>query len=214
MLLEYMPQTGVPSIVNVDYSLMAPDTSILEEYCELNLGPRIITSDPCFVDPDSGDYQLNFNSPCIDNGTAEGLHSSKDFFGHERLIGETVDIGAHEYQVPFEKGLNLFMFDVDLVQGDSFRVDVISVGDSWNQVHHLVLCLEVAGVFYFYPHWTEDFNFIDVDVEYGRKHEPIADFIWPVIDGYSTDLRFWGAAVDSLTGDLIGDIACVNWHYH
>ena len=62
-----------------------------------NLGGNI-SEDPLFVDAAGGDYHLSFGSPCLDAGdeTAPGL-PEYDLEGDQRILGETVDIGADEY---------------------------------------------------------------------------------------------------------------------
>jgi len=61
---------------------------------------------PMFVDPIdanfaptvSGDYRLLPESPLIDKGDNTFVTLSEDLDGLTRIIGETVDIGAYEYQ--------------------------------------------------------------------------------------------------------------------
>jgi len=58
-----------------------------------------IDADPKFVDPDNGDYRLQFDSPCIDagsNGRAMDSVAPYDLDGYPRII-RTVDMGAYEY---------------------------------------------------------------------------------------------------------------------
>ena len=55
------------------------------------------SSDPCFRDPEHGDYRLQPWSPCIDSGTNSVVHFQLDLDGNERLCGQGVDIGAYEY---------------------------------------------------------------------------------------------------------------------
>jgi len=60
-------------------------------------GTGNISSDPCFVDSDSNDFHLMWNSPCVDKGDPNGNYSGqKDIDGEERVMWERVDIGADE----------------------------------------------------------------------------------------------------------------------
>jgi hypothetical protein len=55
------------------------------------------TSDPQFMDAESGDYRLQVSSPCIDTGSNTIAPLGTDLDGNDRIIHGTVDIGAYEY---------------------------------------------------------------------------------------------------------------------
>jgi len=62
-----------------------------------------IDSIPGFIDPESGDFSLSWNSPCINMGTPDttGLYlPSQDLAGNQRIFEGRVDIGAYEYSRP------------------------------------------------------------------------------------------------------------------
>jgi hypothetical protein len=59
-----------------------------------------ITNQPIFIDPASGDYRLQTNSPCINAGNNAYVAVSTDLDGRPRIVGGTVDIGAYEFQGP------------------------------------------------------------------------------------------------------------------
>ena len=56
-------------------------------------------SDPLFVDPENGDYNLQKDSPCIDAGIVYYSYWDKPLIGlaPDEYIGSKPDIGAHEY---------------------------------------------------------------------------------------------------------------------
>jgi Bacterial TSP3 repeat len=58
------------------------------------------TNSPLFVNPASGDYHLQFNSPCINAGNNFYVSGTNDLDGNPRIQGGTVDIGCYEYQTP------------------------------------------------------------------------------------------------------------------
>ena len=54
--------------------------------------------DPDFADRLTGDFQLSIGSPCIDTGVyLPWMSGAKDIAGNDRIMGETVDMGAYEY---------------------------------------------------------------------------------------------------------------------
>jgi parallel beta-helix repeat protein len=55
-----------------------------------------MSTDPKFIDPDSNDFHLNYNSPCINAGDPNSPTDSNDFDGQSRKMGQFVDIGADE----------------------------------------------------------------------------------------------------------------------
>jgi hypothetical protein len=62
-----------------------------------------IDSIPGFVDPENGNFQLVWNSPCINKGDPDstGTHLPDfDLAGNERIFEGTVDIGAYEFNGP------------------------------------------------------------------------------------------------------------------
>lgn len=69
--------------------------SILTDYPE-----TIIDLDPGFINPDSGNFDLNAGSSSIDMGYSPALASTDNFDldGRSRISGVTVDLGAFEYQ--------------------------------------------------------------------------------------------------------------------
>jgi len=93
------------------YKTSTSYTSPTISYCliqEVNLpssvsdaGNNIFGKNPHFTDASNGDYSLQFNSFCIQNGTpsVSGLNlPSVDLNGNNRIFNTTVDIGAYEFQ--------------------------------------------------------------------------------------------------------------------
>lgn len=70
-----------------------------------------ISSDPLFVDGESGNFTLRRRSPCRDSGSTEPWMRAPNAFdlaGNVRVYGPTVDMGAYEY-IPSSAGLMLII---------------------------------------------------------------------------------------------------------
>jgi hypothetical protein len=58
------------------------------------------SSAPNFVNLATGDFHLQSASACINGGDNTYVAGATDFGGQSRVVGGTVDVGAHEYQTP------------------------------------------------------------------------------------------------------------------
>ncbi|MFH1422255.1 MAG: PKD domain-containing protein [Planctomycetota bacterium] len=91
------------ALINCNYSDSAADTGS-DSWFEVVLpATNCITDEPLFADEVIGDYSLSASSPCIDAG--DDLYISDipeefntDLAGECRTSGDSVDIGAYEYQ--------------------------------------------------------------------------------------------------------------------
>lgn len=65
------------------------------------VGTHGISSDAAFVDSAQKDYRISTSSPCVDTGNdtvvSTYMNDSLDLAGHDRVLGQHVDIGAYEY---------------------------------------------------------------------------------------------------------------------
>jgi hypothetical protein len=59
-----------------------------------------ITNEPLFVDPGNADFRLKSGSPCINAGNNAFVSGTTDLDGNRRIAGDSVDIGAYEFQEP------------------------------------------------------------------------------------------------------------------
>lgn len=108
------------SIISNNYAFFGPDIagcayvsySLVKDssYCLIFGDQNLYNTDPSLIDS-VNDFQLNFNSPCINAGDPDtsGL-TADDLNGDPRIVNDRVDMGAYEYQFPlyiapiYEKG--------------------------------------------------------------------------------------------------------------
>ncbi|MBC8525306.1 MAG: T9SS type A sorting domain-containing protein [Candidatus Cloacimonetes bacterium] len=93
-----------PDTLTVQNSLIqgGEDDFLTSWYYELNWLDGNIDEDPQFIGEGNYPYALSDSSPCIDAGTTElpeGIELPEyDLAGNPRIYGETVDMGAYEWQ--------------------------------------------------------------------------------------------------------------------
>jgi hypothetical protein len=88
----YMDQ-GVPmQQVTADYNLIHG----FRNYDDEIRGSNYVEGDPLFVNAAAANFQLQSNSPAIDQGSSTSA-PSKDYAGNSRPQGSGIDIGAYEY---------------------------------------------------------------------------------------------------------------------
>lgn len=68
-----------------------------------------ISNDPLFVDYENGDYHLQKDSPCINDGDPNHvpLPDTTDYEGNPRIINGIVDMGAYEFIHPVEVSVDI-----------------------------------------------------------------------------------------------------------
>jgi len=115
--------------------------------------------DPLFTDPDSGDYSLQWGSPCIDVGNpdldGDGIYWQYDEDDQD-LDGTRMDIGATPY---FQE--NVVYLSIDSVQG--FREDTILVSVNVTIPDSITFSSYELSFDGFYDH----LEFLDVKTEGG-----------------------------------------------
>jgi hypothetical protein len=95
-----------------------------------------LDADPLFIDPENGDFRLQYGSPCIDSATI--TETMIDLDGNARPVDipglgvdgpGAFDMGAYEYQFPksdlsrngYMDAMDLFIFGGDWMKASDVR---------------------------------------------------------------------------------------------
>ncbi|MGB3975014.1 MAG: hypothetical protein WBM27_01200 [bacterium] len=114
-------------------------------------------------------------------------------------------------------GTRLVMSQADLFRaGDEFWLEcrVCNNSDVPMQRTITAVLLGVYGEFWFWPSWTQNFDFENHDYEPGLTTIPIFEpFIWPEVDGHVTGLEFYSGLLNAEMTGLIGDFGYLTFGY-
>lgn len=155
-------------------------------------GPSDISEDPRFVNPGSGDYHLEPDSPCIDAGdsAAPGIPDT-DYDGDDRIIGAAADIGADEYNPILVSG------DVDASSGGTGRPSWDFILKRYEDIIYITNTSSGPIPLPFYTILTElePESVTALDTDGGGDRPPTAYWAWSNGDGLldpgETVSRLW-----------------------
>jgi len=129
-----------------------------------------------------------------------------------------VDMGFHAIQP--DHGLELRLNAPIITPGTLFQLEYfIHNAGSEDFMADVYIILDVYGSFWCYPGWTNindqlDFKSnINVAPGYYRYHETVLRFTWPDNAGSAMGLKFYGAAFDAGSFNLIGDLNMIDWGF-
>ena len=76
------------------------------------------------------------------------------------------------------------------------------------------LLLDVYGIYFYAPTWTETLNF-ETKTYYDGFNETreIFRFNWPQVDGHASNRFFYAGCLYTGTADLIGNVEAVSFGY-
>jgi predicted outer membrane repeat protein len=98
--VSFSSSAPMSSTVSVFYSDVQGglSESYVDPECTLNWGNGNIDADPCFLNPDSNDFHLLPNSPCINAGDSNYVPepNETDLDGNPRIDSGRIDMGAYE----------------------------------------------------------------------------------------------------------------------
>ncbi len=93
-----------------------------------------------------------------------------------------------------------------------FRHRVMRQGSSVTVDKYIIL--DVYGVYFFWPNWTQDLGFETHTYANGYNQTlPILNFQWPEVSGHASGLKFYAGCLYTGTANLIGDISMVEFGY-
>ncbi|MCD4653974.1 right-handed parallel beta-helix repeat-containing protein [bacterium] len=178
------------------------------------------------------------DSPCLDSGGAAAqatcYDSSEDSFCLDMLttrtdgMGDTgtVDMGYHHplgeptptpspTATILPLGIDLVLSDDLFEPGEDFSLDAIvsNPGPETYMDQPFVVVLDVLSNYYWYPHWSSDFESDFVDIGIGTLDMELLEFVWPGGAGTGVDCRFYAAIVSQDYSEIIGvwDMVTFSW---
>ncbi len=115
--------------------------------------------------------------------------------------------------IPDSLGVELILNQERFTPGDLFDLQEKTFNPG-NQRPTLLFCiLEVVGIYFFHPDWTEDVSWEEITLEPGITTHPILSFQWPNVEDTLDHILFWGAMLEPDAMTLLGDYDCVEWGY-
>ena len=114
---SFFDRTASGGEIQVNYSLIQNATCPTGVTCNAGV---IYNQDPNFVDITSGNFALRITSPAVNKGNNSLNSVSIDMAGQPRLSGNSVDLGAYEFQSAAiaPDGNNIIYVDVNIQTGD------------------------------------------------------------------------------------------------
>ena len=77
-------------------------------------GGNNLDTNPNFVNAGEGNFQLRSNSPAINRGDGSVIDAEFDLAGNERIVNNSVDLGAYEFQDNLPNGTVYRLFNPEL----------------------------------------------------------------------------------------------------
>ncbi len=104
---------------------------------------------------------------------------------------------------PLERSIELKANQAIFEGGDAFHLAATIKNPMESFGADLYILMEVEGLFFFYPEWTQVLQSVPVQIgQYDRLHLPVLDFTFGPSIGYEGTIRFYGAIFHPGTFDL------------
>ncbi|MBN2057120.1 TlpA family protein disulfide reductase [bacterium] len=100
-------------------------------------------------------------------------------------------------------------------ENDVFSLQAVLTNNGSPRMVDFYTALDVFGLYYFYPSWTEVLEFETVNLPGGDQYTVgvLGPFTWPAVDGTLEGLNFLGILTDTGTIDLISNVAVQSFGY-
>jgi len=201
-------------------------------------GSGNIDADPLFVDGAYHSYYISqtaadqaTDSPCLDSGSSPASSICVDVSGSQVCMDQlttrsdaqpdagTVDMGCHA-MFP-QNGMDLILENVIMGSGDWFDLRYyLHNSGSEGYTADVFIILDIFGYYAMYPSWRDIREGIDykagVDVPPGNFSygEDVLRFQWPAGTGTTVGILFYGAAFETGTYNIIGDLQVIHWGFN
>ena len=111
-----------------------------------------------------------------------------------------------------ELGVHLELSQEIFHAGDEFRLTA-TIGNPGPEVENvpLVILLDVEAAYFWYPSWTETFEYKSIDMNLGTIALEILKFSWPDFAGSAQGIRFYGALLSQDLTAIIGEYGTVGF---
>ncbi len=111
-------------------------------------------------------------------------------------------------------GVNLILNRNFFLPHDPFLLQA-TLSNAESSIRHVdyYVLLDVYGIYFYYPEWTENPGFESRNLEPGLTEHMVLEFEWPETDSAAEDIIFWAALLDSGTADLFGEFDYVTFGY-
>lgn len=112
-------------------------------------------------------------------------------------------------------GVDLVMSKGTFYPGDHFQLAAVcsNPGTETYPEVPLAVLLEVVGLYYWHPLWTEEFQTEYIDLSVGSMEIPILEFTWPENAGSFEPAYFYGAMLTPEMSEILGtwDMETFGW---
>jgi hypothetical protein len=157
-------------------------------------GRNNLNTDPLFVNPSAGNFQLQGASPCVNAGNSTDVPPgiTTDLSGNSRIIGMAVDLGAYEYQGFALTGITWTGNASDLEWSDPANWSDDQVPNQATAVtipNNAYVELDSGsysvGSLTMLGSGTVDLTSATLFIDYGANADPIASIVADLDEGYS-----------------------------